>query len=221
MHVSIGLTITFETPLSIGAGGSSGTLADKSIIRDGWNRPIIPGSQIKGKTRHMAEALARSLGLQVAETPQEKDEQCVIQAIFGASGRLRSRLFFHDLPLREPETEQTQPGKDDRYGLRQAVQRPSVSINRRRGVAEDQRLLVQETTIPDIQFHNPRAIVGTLEHDRELALVVAALRLISRWGGAKSRGLGWVKDVQMTMTPAFDDEQFAAALREWNTRGGA
>ncbi|PDW00304.1 hypothetical protein CJ255_20815 [Candidatus Viridilinea mediisalina] len=42
------MTLTSHSALSVGAGGSSGTLADKSIVRDGWGRPLIPGSQLKG-----------------------------------------------------------------------------------------------------------------------------------------------------------------------------
>lgn len=213
-HIEIDVTITLETPLSIGAGGSSGTLADKSIVRDGWGRPVIPGSQLKGRTRHMAEALASTLGLTVADYKIES-ANCVIQAIFGAPGHRRSKLFFYDLPLVEPVKTAEYPGKNDTSGMRQGLQRPSVSINRRRGVAEDARLLVQETTVSGITFHNPAAIVGTFAQKQELALVVAALQMTTRWGGAKSRGLGWSAVQVNVQKPAdFDEQRFAAALRE-------
>jgi CRISPR/Cas system CSM-associated protein Csm3 (group 7 of RAMP superfamily) len=58
----IDLTITLDSALSIGAGGSAGTIADKSIVRDGWGRPTIPGSQVKGKLRWAIEQLLRGLG---------------------------------------------------------------------------------------------------------------------------------------------------------------
>jgi CRISPR/Cas system CSM-associated protein Csm3 (group 7 of RAMP superfamily) len=216
--VEISLTITMLTPLSIGAGGSSGTLADKSILRDGWGRPIIPGSHVKGKARHAAEALARALGWPVTDPMGEHDEDCVIQPIFGAPIRWPSPLRFNDLVLVEPLPDgATSPGRTDASGLRAEQLRPSVSINRRRGVAEDERLLVQETTAEGIVFANERAIVGVLDKESHLALLMAALRLTTRWGGAKSRGLGWAS---VEATAKFDGvefggERFADALRAW------
>lgn len=69
IHVTIALRLLLETPLSVGASGSQGGLADKSIQRDGWNRPLIPGSQLKGRVRHYCERLARSLGCTLCEAP--------------------------------------------------------------------------------------------------------------------------------------------------------
>jgi CRISPR/Cas system CSM-associated protein Csm3 (group 7 of RAMP superfamily) len=229
-EVVVALQITLETPLSIGAGGSSGTLADKAIVRDGWGRPFIPGSHVKGRARHAAEALARALGLHVAELWQRRgepvaDPACVVRAIFGGPTGWRARgttparddiapLRFRDLRLLDDAPARADPG-----GLRRSVIRPSVAINRRRGVAEDARLLFQETTVAGLTFANPLAIIGTLAEERQLALLVAALRMVDRWGGAKSRGLGWARvDVAAT----WDGQAFAVTpdaldplLRQW------
>jgi CRISPR/Cas system CSM-associated protein Csm3 (group 7 of RAMP superfamily) len=228
--VVVALQITLETPLSIGAGGSSGSLADKTIVRDGWGRPFIPGSQVKGRARHAAEALARALGLHVAELWQRRGESlldpaCPIRAIFGGPTGWRDRssapargdiapLRFRDLRLRDDA-----PVREDTRGLRRSVIRPSVAINRRRGVAEDARLLFQETTVEALTFGNERAIAGTLAEERQLALLVAALRMVDRWGGAKSRGLGWAR-VEVAAT--WDGQAFAVTpdaldplLRQW------
>lgn len=212
--IEIHLTITMRTPLSVGAGGSSGTLADKSILRDGWGRPIIPGSQIKGKARHSAEAIARALHLSVADGFDTVDPNCVIQAIFGAPGKLRSPLRFNDLALREPAAPTT---IDPDAALREGRLRPSVSINRRRGVAEDERLLIQETTAESVIFENERAISGILPDERSLALLVAALQLTMRWGSAKSRGLGWaeVQIVSRYNTTVFAEKDLRAGLGGW------
>src|SRR5258706_2704033 len=108
----IALTIISETAVSVGAGGSAGTLADKSIVRDGWNRPIIPGSQVKGKLRWAVEQLLRGLGDDVPTPFDErgrveqakirneligKQRPNFVRAIFG-SPEYRSSLHFADLP---------------------------------------------------------------------------------------------------------------------------
>jgi CRISPR/Cas system CSM-associated protein Csm3 (group 7 of RAMP superfamily) len=67
--VKIELTISLQSPLSVGAAGSRGGLADKSIMRDGWNRPLIPGSQIKGRIRHACERIAHALGCPICRAP--------------------------------------------------------------------------------------------------------------------------------------------------------
>ncbi len=231
--VRIDLRVVLQTPLSVGAGGSSGTVADKSIIRDGWGRPIIPGSHLKGKARHGAEALARALGQPVAELwpPQgapTRDPACPIQRMFGGPSASPAReghigrpdiapLRFRDLPL-----EGDFASSDDVLGLRRGVIRPSVAINRRRGVAEDQRLLFQETTVEALVFHREDAIVGQLAAERDLALLLVALRLIDRWGGAKSRGLGWAAvEVRATwggaaFAPTLDELE--RHLRVWEVQ---
>ncbi len=209
----IELTITLETALSVGAGGSAGTLADKSIARDGWNRPIIPGSQVKGKVRYAAEQILRGLGQHIPtpfDEPALVERANPIRTLFG-SPQMRSSLHFHDLPgvILQIETprehrEHTDIGSSQKRTKAQQVEtlrghreqhqsqiRPSVAINRRRGIAEDARLLFQETTQEGIQFFAERAITGTVPDSLHAALVWAALKLTTRWGGAKSRGLGW------------------------------
>jgi CRISPR/Cas system CSM-associated protein Csm3 (group 7 of RAMP superfamily) len=208
-----------------------GTLADKSIVRDGWGRPIIPGSQVKGKARHATEALARSLGLHVYQlfdddATKGKD---VVRALFGTPMQ-RSPLHFADLvgvvgdadsDILPPEPLQCPKG---------AI-RPSVSLNRRRGTSEEARLLFQETAFEGMRFVSQRAIIGTLdeqegwgvyspaipadEHLGHVALLWAALRMITRWGGAKSRGLGWST---VTVDVDCDGEKVSVARLEQELR---
>lgn len=220
--VEIALTIIAQTAVSVGAGGSSGTLADKSIVRDGWKRPIIPGSQVKGKARHAAEALVKSL--EFAHVQQDFDddesEQNVIRTIFG-SPRCRSPLQFADLVGVVGEVERLDALKDQAEQHQSQI-RPSVAINRRRGVADDARLLFQETTVDGIRFYAARAITGHLPSVGHAALLWAALRLLPRWGGASSRGMGWA-DVAITVSYAgaeLSEEQLQHALRELETRKG-
>lgn len=218
--VRFALTITASTSFSIGAGGSSGTLADKSIVRDGWGRPVIPGSQVKGKARHAAEAVAESLGVPVVrpfEDDDKADTDNAITRLFGSVTR-RSCLRFADLPgvIGDVDPTLVPPGIEQKG---QYVLRPSVAINRRRGIAEDARLMYQETTLPGVRFVSRDAIVGYLPSLGDVALLWAALRLITRWGGATSRGLGWA-EVQVeaywdNQPNPLTDDQLEQALRRF------
>lgn len=220
--LTIQLTITLESALSIGAGGSAGTLADKSIVRDGWGRPLIPGSQVKGKLRWALEQLLRGMGQDIpAPFDTEIEQQTLVRDLFGSPER-RSPLHFADLAATVVAAEQAHPM---RHLLSQV--RPSVSINRRRGTAEDARLLLQETALEGMQFAHERAVAGDLPGDAEqarayAALLWAALKLTDRWGGAKSRGLGWAR-VDATLMlggEQLEDDQLAGALRAALASGG-
>jgi CRISPR/Cas system CSM-associated protein Csm3 (group 7 of RAMP superfamily) len=191
-HLRIDLTITTESALSIGAGGSAGTIADKSIVRDGWGRPMIPGSQVKGKLRWAVEQLLRGMGQDIPmpfDPPELIEQANIVRTLFG-SPQHRSPLHFADLALALVSDAQA---AELRQNLSQV--RPSVSINRRRGIAEDARLLFQEITLEGMAFQSERAISGNFgdvgQTEQCAALLWAALKLTDRWGGAKSRGLGW------------------------------
>ncbi len=192
--LEMSIALTSITPLSVGAGGSVGSLADKSIVRDGWGRPIIPGSQLKGKLRHAAERLLGSVGLPVPTDFNDTKTVSAIRTIFGTGGGERARLRFSDLiGLPDGTPADWHPNSpSERRSLSQI--RPSVSINRNRGNAEDARLFFQETALEELVYRASPAISGdhktlTLGH---AALLWAALTLTDRWGGGTSRGLGWV-----------------------------
>lgn len=205
--LSIRLCLVADTALSVGAGGSAGTFADKTIVRDGYGRPIIPGSQLKGKLRHAAEALARSLDFQ--NLPNSFDApgmgndgpNNVITALFG-SADYRSPLVFADLigvvgEVSDPVDLAALRSEPEQ---RRSQIRPSVALNRRRRVAEDARLLFQETSLAGVRFYADRAIVGTVPDESYVGLLWAALLLSTRWGGASSRGLGWMHIEQLVVT---------------------
>ena len=192
-ELRIDLVITCTSVLSVGAGGSSGSLADKSIQRDGRGRPIIPGSQVKGKLRHAAESILRQLG---KATPAHFDDESdtLIKAIFG-SPKQRSGMRFVDL-IGLPTGENPQHPQITPEAL--SVIRPAVSITRNRGPAEDARLFFQEVALENLIFTATPAIRGDVSDPRHPALLWAALRLTTRWGGGTTRGMGWA-DVQPTI----------------------
>lgn len=213
--LAIAVTITTVSPLSVGAGGSSGARADKTIVRDGLGRPLLPGSQLKGKLRHAAEALLAGLGLPVpAGFDDDGPPDNLIRRIFGSPAH-RSPLRFADLCCTlddaPPEADATHPVP----GHPLSLVRPSVALSRRRRTAQDELLLLQETAVGGLRFAANPAITGRLDDLGHAALLWAALLGTTRWGGAKSRGLGWAA-VKTTVTWAgatVPEDELAAALR--------
>ncbi len=202
---SLSITAVIDTALCIGAGGSSGSLADKPIVRTADNRLLIPASQLKGRWRHECEKLARSLGWPICHSPRaetmcpqrldisheadfhrhdyqitENKYHCLICQIFG-NPSLPSRIEFNDLVCEELAENLAE------------VLRPGVTINRRRKTAEDQKLFFLETSPPALKLK----FQGTIEiypdaPPQTKPLMLAALKHIHALGGSKSTGLGWL-----------------------------
>ncbi|MGB9738733.1 RAMP superfamily CRISPR-associated protein [Chloroflexus sp.] len=190
MQLRIELTIASRTAFSIGAGGSVMTIADKSIIRDGWGRPIIPGSQLKGRLRWSVEQVLRGLEQDIPspfDGPDREEINTLVKQIFGTP-KLRSPLFFADLPGVIGDPAQMDALRTECI-QHQSLIRPSVTINRARRTAADKLLMFQETA--QETFHSPRAITGQITDVSHAALLWMASHLSTRWGGTKSRGLGW------------------------------
>lgn len=209
-QASISLTAFIDSALCVGAGGSSGSLADKPIIRAADGHLLIPGSQLKGRLRHECEKMARGLGWPICESPVPQtmcpqvglpedspfrrtdyatgqrfadgrpQHHCLICQIFG-NPALPSRIVVDDLVCQiAPDT-------------LPEVLRPGVTLNRRRRTAEDQKLFLLETSPVNVQL--PFAGHIHLEPDCPdcaKALILAALHHIHALGGSKSAGLGWL-----------------------------
>lgn len=226
---TIQLTAVIDTALCVGAGGSSGSLADKPIVRNAKGQLLIPASQLKGRLRHECEKLARGMGWIIFESPkaealrptevqftamlrelyQERLQQqtvavseaefieqfkqiyrqgveaysgyhCLVSKLFG-NPALPSRIVVDDLicPLEKPELPE--------------VMRPGVTINRRRGTAEDQKLYLLETSPANAQLEF-RGTIHLLAGCPDYAepLLLAGLQHIHALGGSKSAGLGWL-----------------------------
>ena len=116
---------------------------------------------------------------------------CLISKIFG-NPQIPSRLQVDDLIC-----------KATRDDLPPEVIRPSVTINRRRGTAEDEKLYYLETSPANqqLEFTGQIHLELASEHDYpELAaeleyalpLLTAGLKHIKALGGSKSAGLGWL-----------------------------
>lgn len=208
------ITAIVDSALCVGAGGSSGSLADKPILRNAENNLVIPASQIKGRLRHECEKIARGLGWQICQTPNagmmrlrqaevvenpyvaqfERNEyrvpgypdtyHCLISQIFG-DPILPSRIILDDLVCEE---------KPDNFP---EVLRPGVSINRRRRTAEEKKLYFLETSPANVQlcFTGKLYLLPSLtpaHPDYAKALIWTGFQHIYALGGSKSAGLGWL-----------------------------
>lgn len=203
------ITAIIDSALCVGAGGSSGSLADKSIVRNSERNLLIPGSQIKGRVRHECEKLLRGLGWEISESPNagkmvirrnnapakfardeykipghENTYHCLISQVFG-DPILPSRVIFDDLVCTEEPENLAE------------VLRPGVTINRRRRIAEEKKLYFLETSPVNakLQFKGEIYIQPSLTPERPdyaKVLILAGLRQIYALGGSKSAGLGWL-----------------------------
>jgi CRISPR/Cas system CSM-associated protein Csm3 (group 7 of RAMP superfamily) len=199
------LTAVIDTALCVGAGGSSGSLADKPIVRNAEGNLLIPGSQIKGRLRHECEKIARGLGWKISESPSpgnmviRRDKKpnifsrseyevlgynetyhCLISQIFG-DPVLPSRVIFEDLICTEhPEN------------LAEFI-RPGVTMNRRRRTAEENKLYFLETSPPhaSLRFKGQIHLLPNCP-DYAKPLILAGFKHIHALGGSKSAGLGWL-----------------------------
>jgi CRISPR/Cas system CSM-associated protein Csm3 (group 7 of RAMP superfamily) len=215
------LTAVIDTALCVGAGGSSGSLADKPILKNADGKLVIPASQVKGRLRHECEKLVRALGWPICESPVA-ETMCPQRT--GVSGNFqRSEYHLRDAPRQPDGSPQrhclicqlfgnpTLPSRlqfSDLVCIEHPdnipeVLRPGVTINRRRRTAEDQKLYFLETSPANVGLKfegkillRPRwklaAEFETESPDFARALLLAGLHHIHALGGSKSTGLGWL-----------------------------
>ena len=205
---SLEITAIIDTALSVGAGGASGSISDKPIVRNAEGNLLIPASQLKGRLRHECEKLARGLGWDICDSPNpqtmcpqragvsgnfqreeykirdgitaEETYHCLVCQLFG-NPALPSRLLFDDLICSEDP-------KNLPEGLR-----PGVTLNRHRRTAEEQKLFFIETSPANakLRFDGKIHFLANCP-DYAKAMVVAGLHHIQALGGSKSSGLGWL-----------------------------
>lgn len=219
------LSAIIDTALCVGAGGSSGSQADKPILKTANGRLVIPASQLKGRLRHECEKLTRSLGWPTCESPVaqtmcpqvgldheafqhshydlgtafadgRKQYHCLICQLFG-NPALPAQVQLSDLVCTEPA--ENIPD----------VLRPGVTINRRRRTAEEKKLYFLETSPANAQltFTGSIMLEPTLPEFAKV-LLVAGLKHIHALGGGKSTGLGWLQ----WQTLLFDGPDIAPTI---------
>ena len=201
---TICLNAVIDSALCVGAGGSSGSLADKPILRNAQGQLLIPASQLKGRLRHECEKLARCLGWQIFSAPTAKllcpqeteilsqfrtayqvsgyrGYHCLVSQIFG-NPILPSRIIVDDLICDFASVDLPE------------LLRPGVTINRRRRTADEKKLYLLETSPANAQL-SFKGEIHLLPDCPNYAkpLIIAALHHIHALGGSKSAGLGWLR----------------------------
>ncbi len=198
-----------RTALRVGAGRAYDALGDDlPVVKDALDRPVIPGSSLKGALRAYAESLLRTLASVVqsdgkklscyplTEPCLSNDEVTAIKRtrdaddklwkrtcwacrVFGAPW-LASRILVKDLPVREATW----------FG--QFGHRDGVSIHRDKGTAQSKKRYTFELVPKGTAFDLDLVVDGA--SDAELGLLLLTLEGVNNGqillGGARSRGLG-------------------------------
>lgn len=174
---------------------------------DETKTPAIPATSLKGVLRYHAEAVLRAKGIDICEAPRPDrmcprpgKSNCKICEVFG-SPRIKSRLVFQDIFLNSDV--------DTRMG---------VGIERRRKTSKEDHLFSFEVGY-EKQFSTKIKGVFRLSDDamKACALLLAGAKVGFALGGAKSRGLGWMKLKEFKATiddSAISMQDIEAKLRE-------
>jgi CRISPR/Cas system CSM-associated protein Csm3 (group 7 of RAMP superfamily) len=204
----IPLTAYAVTALHLTGPGRTLALVDRPLQVDENGRPVLPASSVRGRVRVHLERLLRGTG-QPACTPPRPESMCPHQdgryclacRIFGCPRR-EALVRFDDLRLATPAPEAL-------------PQRANVSLSRRLGTAQGERLVISETT-PWQDGHELQFIgwASGRAGREDVGWLLAAIRLVTHIGGGKARGLGQVR------LEAPEVEWWDAAVG-WNREGGA
>ncbi|RME10193.1 MAG: hypothetical protein D6802_10010 [Ardenticatenia bacterium] len=210
-HLRLELHFTLDTAFHT-TGNRRRWGADKALAMSPGGTYVIPATSLKGVLRDRAEALLRTWGHDVCAGPAPEtmcsctDHLCLVCQVFG-NPRFSSPLRFQDAQCDPDVVSQIRSG---------------VSISRQRRAALSGRLFFVETTAP-----GPLEAKASCEGyfpDRAGALQACALvALAARWthavGSGRTRGLGWIGElnVQATLNGAPVSRQEMEALwRVWS-----
>ena len=186
------------TGLHIGTSGDFSAIGavDNIVIRDTvTNKPIIPGSSLKGKMRYL---LARTKYNTSTELKDIKEECQKIKRLFGSSGNkeknetiILSRLQFCDMLLRDY-------GRDVEFDLPYTEIKYENTIDRGTGAANPRQ---QERVPAGSEFdfrliynvENTEKMEEEVKRDFENILLMFELLEDDYLGGHGTRGYGRVK----------------------------
>ena len=195
------------TGLHIGTSGDFSAIGavDNIVIRDTvTNKPIIPGSSLKGKMRYL---LARTKYNTSTELKDIKEECQKIKRLFGSSGNKEkkepitlSRLQFCDMLLSEKEYE-----RDVEFDLPYTEIKYENTIDRGTGVANPRQ---QERVPAGSEFdfrliynvENTQNMEEEVKCDFENIFLMFELLEDDYLGGHGTRGYGRVKFEDLKLT---------------------
>ena len=189
------------TGLHIGTSGDFSAIGavDNIVIRDTvTNKPIIPGSSLKGKMRYL---LSRAKYNSTLTMPNIKKESDDIKRLFGASEPVvLSRLQFCDMLLREKDY-----GRDVEFDLPYTEIKYENTIDRGTGIANPRQ---QERVPAGSEFdfrliynvENTEKMEEEVKRDFENILLMLELLEDDYLGGHGTRGYGRVKFEDLKLT---------------------
>ena len=190
------------TGLHIGTSGDFSAIGavDNIVIRDTvTNKPIIPGSSLKGKMRYLLSR-AKYNDNSTLTMPNIKEENNEIRRLFGSSGNkeknemiVLSRLQFCDMLLREKDY-----GRDVEFDLPYTEIKYENTIDRGTGIANPRQ---QERVPAGSEFdfrliyniENTENMKKEVKCDFENILLMFELLEDDYLGGHGTRGYGRVK----------------------------
>jgi len=185
-------TIKLITGLHIGTSGDFSAIGavDTIVIRDSvTNKPMIPGSSLKGKMRYL---LARTKYNSSLETKEIKEEDECIKRLFGSSDPIiTSRLQFQDSLLSDKSIEDF---KEFEFDLPYTEIKYENTIDRIKGVANP-RQLERVPAGSEFDFkvvYNVEKIEDFKEDMKNILLMMDVLE-DDYLGGHGTRGYGRIK----------------------------
>lgn len=220
MYSKLEITGIIEISTGLHIGGSSAFAAigavDSPVIRDVISdRPMIPGSSLKGKIRTL---LANEFDDDPHVDPSD-DNPCILR-IFGSSKKEKggeripqSRFIFRDTVLSEEEMNSLRD-----IGVNSATEvKFENSINRLTAVANPRQI---ERVIRGTKFD--LSIIYNLENgseaEQDIQMLAKGLKMLEYdyLGGSGSRGYGKVKFKDLKVEPVVGeiDEKLLEKCRE-------
>ena len=185
-------TIKLITGLHIGTSGDFSAIGavDIIVIRDSvTNKPMIPGSSLKGKMRYL---LARTKYNSSLETKEIKEEHEYIKRLFGSSNPIiTSRLQFQDILLSDKSIEEF---KEIEFDLPYTEIKYENTINRTTGIANPRQLeRVPAGAEFDFKIIYNIEKIEDLKEDMENILLMIDVLEDDYLGGHGTRGYGRIK----------------------------
>lgn len=178
VEIEIQLVIKFYDSFFFGGGTGNGEI-QSYLMRDINGLPYVSGAALKGCIAEYAAALSK---LVPAFDNGEK--------IFGKGGVQQGSIYFENGRLVR---------EDDYNDLQDSLMeiRTGVSISRYTKAKKEGQLYTMELSGLGGKMAFQSSIHGFLEEDtcqRDIAYLVAAIRLIFSLGGKRSSGLGWLQE---------------------------
>lgn len=213
VEIEVRLTIKFYDSFFFG-GGIGGGKIQSYLLRDINGFPYISGAALKGCIVEYAVALS-----QLVPKFDNSDK------LFGTGGVQQGSLYFENGNLAERFTYDGLQGK-----LMEL--RTGVSINRYTKAKKEGQLYTMELSGMGGDMVFQSSIYGFLDDDtyqKDIAFLVAAIRLIFALGGKRTVGLGWLQSpiecevfkgereqkADISKQEKIDPEEINQWIRDW------